>query len=160
MTGQKKIDYLQSLLQQIESQILGAPLAETELEEDTSEHQLFALRKWDKIFEEAKQAFARWKVSGKRLKEVFKKATSDETQVKDENAEEPDGERDRRQRQRSKDKDKISTNDAKSLKPELSETNLPPLQIKDWYRKWENYQLASGWGQGENHRTQLAYLHT
>ena len=86
--------------------------------------------------------------------------TSDETQVKDENVEEPDGERDRRLKHCSKDKDKISTNDAKSLKPEVLETNLPPLQIKDWYRKWENYQLASGWGQGDNHRTQLAYLHT
>ena len=42
----------------------------------------------------------------------------------------------------------------------MLETNLPPLQIKDWYRKWENYQLASGWGQGDNHRTQLAYLCT
>ena len=36
--------------------------------------------------------------------------------------------------------------------------NLPPLQIKDWYRKWDNYQVASGWGQGENHKTQVAYL--
>ena len=35
---------------------------------------------------------------------------------------------------------------------------MPPLQIKDWYRKWENYQVASGWGHGDNHRTQLAYL--
>ena len=40
----------------------------------------------------------------------------------------------------------------------MLETNLPPLQIMDWYCKWENYQLASGWGQGENHRTQLTYL--
>ena len=89
----------------------------------------------DNIFEEAKQAFARWKVSGKRLKEIFLKATSDEKQVKDENAEEPDGERDRRPRHCSKDKDKVNTNDTKSLKPEVLETNLPPLQIKDWYRK-------------------------
>ena len=42
----------------------------------------------------------------------------------------------------------------------MLETNLPPLQIKDWYRKWENYQLASGLGQGDNHKTQLAYLCT
>ena len=33
--------------------------------------------------------FARWKVSGKRLKEVFTKATSDKTTVKDKTAEEP-----------------------------------------------------------------------
>ena len=51
-------------------------------------------------------------------------------------------------------------NDAKGLKPEMLEPTLPPLQMKDWYRKWENYQLAGGWGQGDNHRTQLAYLCT
>ena len=54
--------------------------------------------------------------------------------------------------------DKVSTNDAKSFKPDRLETSMPPLQIKDWYRKWENYQVASGWGHGDNHRTQLAYL--
>ena len=64
-------------------QVLGAPLAEIESEEDTSEDRLYALRKLDKTFEEAKEAFARWKVAGKRLKEVFTKATSDETPVTD-----------------------------------------------------------------------------
>ena len=50
--------------------------------------------------------------------------------------------------------EKVS-HDAKSLKPNLLETSMPPLQIKDWYKKWENYQLASGWGQGNKNRTQL-----
>ena len=85
-TWQKKLDYIKSVLTTLETEVLRAPLTETELEEDTSEHRLFALQKLDKIFEEAKQAFARLKVPGKRLREVFKKATSDETQVKDENA--------------------------------------------------------------------------
>ena len=40
----------------------------------------------------------------------------------------------------------------------MLETSLPSMQMKDWYRKWENYKEASGWGQGENHKTQLAYL--
>ena len=70
-------------------QVLGAPLAENETEKDTSEHRLYALRKLDKTFEEAKEAFTRWKVAGKRLKEVFTKATSDKTVIKDETAEEP-----------------------------------------------------------------------
>ena len=56
--------------------------------------------------------------------------------------------------------DKVSTSDTKSLKPDCLETSMPPLQIKDWYRKWDNYQVASGWGHGDNHRTQLAYLRT
>ena len=87
------------------------------MEEDTIEHRLFALRKLDKIFEEAKQAFAKWKVSGKQLKEIFLKATSDKKQVKDENAKEPDRERDKRTRRHSKKKDKVKTNGTKSLKP-------------------------------------------
>ena len=69
-TGHKKLEYLKDLLQQLQSQVLGAPLAETESEEDTSKHRLFALRKLDKTFQEAKEAFARCKVPGKRLKEV------------------------------------------------------------------------------------------
>ena len=77
---------------------------------------------------------------GKRLKEVFNKAIADETEIKEEGAEEPE----RRPRHLSRDKNKVSTNDAKSLKPEILEINLPPLQIKDWYRKWENYRHASG----------------
>ena len=32
--------------------------------------------------------------------------------------------------------------------------------MKDWYCKWDNYKEASGWGQGDNHKTQLAYLCT
>ena len=111
----------------------------------------------DKTFKEAKEAFARWKVAGKRLKEVFNKAISDKTPVKDETAEEP-SKGDRRPRRRSRETDKVSINDAKSLKHDLLETSMPPLQIKDWYKKWDNYQLTSGWGQGDNHRTQLAYL--
>ena len=95
-TGHKKLEYLKDLLQQLQSQVLGAPLAETESEKDKSIHRLYTLRKLDKTFKEVKEAFARWKVAGKRLKEVFKKATSDKTQVKDENAEEPDRDRDKR----------------------------------------------------------------
>ena len=86
----------------------------------------------EKTFKEAKEAFVRLKVAGKRLKEVFTKATSDKTVIKDETAEEPT---EGRPRQRSTETDKVSTNDAKSLKPDLLETSMPPLQIKDWYKK-------------------------
>ena len=54
----------------------------------------------------------------------------------------------------------MSTNDAKSLKPNMLKTKMPPLQIKNWYRTWDNYMVASGWGHGDNHRTQLVYLKT
>ena len=63
-TGQRKLDYLKDLLGQLQSQVLGAPLAQTDTEEDTSEARLFALRKLDQTFEQAKEVFTRWKVSG------------------------------------------------------------------------------------------------
>ena len=88
-TGKCKIDYIEELLGKLQSQVLGAPLAESETEEDTSEARLFTLHKLDTTFEEAKVVFARWQISGKRLKEEFKKITSDEMTIKDENAEEP-----------------------------------------------------------------------
>ena len=42
-TGQRKIDYLKVLLEKLQLLVLGAPLAETESEEDTTEVRLFAL---------------------------------------------------------------------------------------------------------------------
>ena len=69
---------------------------------------------------------------------------SDETTIKDENAEDT---REERSVRRQQDKDKVSTNDAKSLKPEMLETTMPPLQIKNWYHTWDNYMVASGWRQ-------------
>ena len=42
-TWQKKLDYIKSVLTTLETEVLGAPLAETESEEDTSKHRLFPL---------------------------------------------------------------------------------------------------------------------
>ena len=106
---QKKLDYIKYLLGQMETEVLGAPIANSEEAEDTSKHRQFTLLNLDGTFDEAKQAFSRWKILGKRLKEVFKKATADETtEVKEEGAEEPE----RRPRHQSRDKDKVSTNNA------------------------------------------------
>ena len=77
--------------------------------------------------------------------------------VKDENTEDS---REDRGGRRTRHEDKGSTTDAKSLKPDILETMMPQLQIKNWYRTWDNYMCASGWSQGENHCTQMAYLRT
>ena len=74
----------------METEVLGAPIADSKEAEDTSEHRQFALKNLDGTFNKAKQAFSRWNILGKRLKEVFKKATTDKTtEVKDECTEEP-----------------------------------------------------------------------
>ena len=89
----------------------------------------------DAVFEEVKAVFARWQCSSKKLREDFKRIMLDETTIKDENAKET---REERGVRRHKEPDKVSTNDAKSLKPDMLETTMPPLQIKNWYRTWDN----------------------
>ena len=156
-TGLGKIAFIDELLGNLQSQVLGAPIVETDQDEDTSKARLFKTRDMDACFEEAKEVFTRWQCSGKKLKEEFKRIMSVEATVKDENTKETSEDRGVR---RPNDVDKVLTNDTKSLKPDMLETTMPPLQIKNWYRTWDNYMVASGWGHGENHRTQMAYLRT
>ena len=40
----------------------------------------------------------------------------------------------------------------------MLETSMPPLTLSEWFKCFENYREASGWGQ-DSHKTQLAYLH-
>ena len=110
-TGLGKIAFIDELLGKLQSQVLGAPIAETDQDEDTSEARLFKTRDMDACFEEGKEVFTRWQCSGKKLKEEFKRITAVQT-VKDENAEET---REERGVRRQKDADKVSINDAKSL---------------------------------------------
>ena len=58
-TGQKKIAYIKELLGKLQSQVLGAPLAESDQDEDTSKARLFKICKLDTVFKEAKAVFAR-----------------------------------------------------------------------------------------------------
>ena len=76
-TGQRKIDYIEELLGKLQSQVLGAPLAESDQDKDTSEARLFKIHELDAVFEEAKAVFTRWQCSGKKLKEDFKRITLD-----------------------------------------------------------------------------------
>ena len=47
--------------------------------------------------------------------------------------------------------------DTKPLKPAMLETSMPPLALSEWFKCFEIYREASGWGQA-NYITQLAYL--
>ena len=77
-----------------------------------------------------------------------------DTVASDKKEEEEKPETGARTRGHSPDRPKnASTTDAKALCPEMLETTLPSIQMKDWYRKGTNYMEASGWGQGDNHRT-------
>ena len=58
-TGLKKIAYIEELLGKLQSQVLGAPIEESDQDEDTSEARLFKTRDMDAFFEEAKAVFTR-----------------------------------------------------------------------------------------------------
>ena len=85
-TGLKKIAFIDELLGKLQPQVLGAPIAETDQDEDTCEGRLFKTHYMDAVFEEAKAVFTRWYTSGERLKENFKRIMLDKTPIKDENA--------------------------------------------------------------------------
>ena len=85
-TGLGKIAFIESLLGKLNDQVLGAPIAETDADEDTSEARLFKAREMESTFEDAKEAFARWQGWGSKLKENFNELTSVET-VKEEDIE-------------------------------------------------------------------------
>ena len=58
-TGLGKIAFIEELLGKLQSQVLGAPIAETDQDEDTSEARLFKTCDMDATFKEAKELFAR-----------------------------------------------------------------------------------------------------
>ena len=64
-TWHKKLDYIKSG----EGDVLGAPVTHSKKDEDTIEDRQFKIRNLDGTFDEARQAFTRWKVAGKILKQ-------------------------------------------------------------------------------------------
>ena len=124
-TGQGKIAFIESLLGRLNEQVLRAPIAESEADDDTSEARLYKAREIESNFEDNKEASNRWVSWGWKLKEKFNNITSVK-KVKDEYAEESEDRGTRRPRH----EDKGSTTDAKSLKPDILEMSMPQLSIK------------------------------
>ena len=153
-TGQIKVDFVESLIGKLNEQVLRAPIAESDTDDNTSEARLYKARELESHFEDNKEAFDRWVSWSLKIKANFKELTTVK-KFKDEEDEDSED----RDRRRPRHEDKGSTTDAKALKLDILDTSMPQLSIKNWYRSWDNYMHASGWGQGENHKTQLAYLH-
>ena len=57
-------------------QVLRAPIAESEVDDDTSEARLYKAREIESNFEDNKEAFNRWVSWGLKLKENFNNITS------------------------------------------------------------------------------------
>ena len=126
-TGQGKIAFIESLLGKLNEQVLRAPIAESDADDDTSEARLYKAREIESNFEDSKEAFDRWVSWGLKLKENFNNLTSVK-KVKDEEAKNSED----RERRRPRHEDKGSTTDAKSLKPDILDTSMPQLSIKNW----------------------------
>ena len=151
-TGQTKINYVESLVGRLNEQVLRAPLKVTDADDDTSKSRLYKARGSESKFEDNREAFDRWVSWCLKIQANFKELT-DVKKPKDEDT----GDSEDRDKRRPRE-DKGSTTDAKGLKPDVLDTSMPQLTIKNWFKCWDNYMHASGWGQGENHRTQMAYL--
>ena len=146
---EEKLLYIPNLLGNLEEEVVNTPTATAQDEEDTRETRQFNLRAQDRVYYEAKQVFIRWKITFQRSKELFKDLLA-AFKTKDKAKQKP----------RVQEQEVIPQTEPKMSPQPMLETSFPSMQMKDWYRKWENYQEASGWGQEENHKTQLAYLRT
>ena len=108
--------------------MVNAPAATAQDEEDTCKTRRFNLRAQDRVYDEAKQVFVRWKITFQRSKELFKDLLA-AFETKDK--EKPET-KSPRARSRSPDRTKnVFTTDAKALCPEMLETSLPSMQMKD-----------------------------
>ena len=143
---------MESLVSKLNEQVLRAPIKVKDTDDDTSESRLYQAREIETKLEESREAFDRWITSVMKLQANFKEQTEGK-RLKPEDSEDSEDKNKGRPRD-----DKGSTSDAKGLKPDVLETSMPQLTIKNWFKCWDNYRHASGWGQGDNHRTQLAYL--
>ena len=152
-TGQSKVDFVATLIDRLNEQVLHAPHKVKDSDDDTSESRLYKAREAKNAYEDKREAWDRWVSWCMRSQEAFKKLTKIKIPKPEDNEAEED-----RDRRRPRYEDKGSTNDAKGLKPDVLETSMPQLTIKNWFTCWDNYMHASGWGNTENHKTQMAYL--
>merc|ERR1712089_69023 len=151
-TGQTKIEYIDNLVKKLNDQVLRAPIKVKETDSDTSESRLYQARAINEKIEESKEAFDRWANSILMAQQNLKVLTEKKKPKREDSDDEEENNRGRTSY------DKGSTSDAKGLKPDVLDTSMPQLTIKNWFKSFDNYRHASGWGQGDNHRTQLAYL--
>ena len=101
-TGTGKIAFIESLIGKLNDQVLGAPIAESDADTDTSEARLFKAREIESTFEDSKEAFDRWQSWGMKLRENFNELTSVK-KVKDEDTKDSTEDRgSRRPRQEDK----------------------------------------------------------
>ena len=125
---QTKIDYTESLVSKINEQVLRVPIKVKDTDNDTSKSQLYIAREIETKFEESKEAFDRWITSVMKIQANFKELTEGK-RFKREDSEDPEDKEKRRPRE-----DKGSTTDAKGLKPDVLETSMPQLTIKNWFK--------------------------
>ena len=151
--GQSKLEYIDKLTKNLNDQVLRAPIKVKDTDEDTSESRMYQARSIDEKIEESKEAFDRWASSIAMTENNYKFLTEKKKPKRDDSEE-----REETGRGRKPSYDKNSTSDAKGLKPDILDTSMPQLAIKNWFKTFDNYRHASGWGHGENHKTQLAYL--
>ena len=131
--GQTKIEYIDKLVSKLNEQVLRAPLKIKDTDDDTSESRLYQAREVETKLEEDKEAFDRWTNSVLMIQANFKELR-EERRPKREDSDDQEERNKGRQRD-----DKGSTNDAKSLKPDVLDTSMPQLTIKNWFKCFDNY---------------------
>merc|ERR1712240_471755 len=125
------------MVNNLNDHVLRAPIKIKDTDVDTSESRLYQARAIDEKFKEHKEAFDRWANSILMIQQNFK----DLTEKKRPKREDSDDREENNKGRTSN--DKSSTSDTKGLKPNVLDTSMPQLTIKNWSKCFDNYCHAS-----------------
>ena len=130
-TYEKKLQFIAKILGNLQDKVANAPAPTSPDDKDTYETRSFNLRAQETLLEEAQQVFVCWKVNFLRSIKIYKDATASTKETTEEKPETDGIESRPHSPTRPKNP---STSDAKALCPNILETSLLSMQMKDWYK--------------------------
>ena len=151
-TWEKKLQFITKILGNLQEEVANAPAPISPDDEDTYQSRSFNLRAQESLLEEAQQVFVHWKINFLRCIKIYKDAVASQKETTETKPE--TGGAGSRHHSPTRPKNP-STSDAKALHPDVLDTSLPSMQMKDWYKKWTNYMQASEWGQEGNEKNKI-----
>ena len=110
----------------------NAPAPVSPDDEDTYQSRSFNLRAQEKVLEEARQVFVCWKMNFLRSIKIYNDAIASGKETTEPKP--ATGGTGSRHHSPIRPKNP-STSDAKTLRPDILDTSLPSMQMKDWYKK-------------------------
>ena len=124
----KKLQFISKLLNGLQDEVANAPAPVSPDDEDTYQSRSFNLKAQENLLEEAQQVFVRWKINFLRSIKIYNNAIAAGKGTPEPKPATGGTGSSHHSPTRTK---PPSTSDAKALRPDVLDTNLPSMQMKD-----------------------------